>query len=125
MGSKRFPKLGGRDSLEKWNRNINTKLSTIPLCAGGLETGALKNPRVEPKPEFKIFMDENRVFDTQLFQYAIMLYYLLDMLRDKLQNFYIRYYPTVLTKILCTAQEIVGACPKDFRLLYVRLLERL
>ena len=29
MGSKRFSKLGGRDSFEKWNRNMNTELSTI------------------------------------------------------------------------------------------------
>ena len=87
MGSKRFPKLGGRDSFEKWNRNMNTELSTIPLCAGRLETGALKNPRVEPMPECNIFMDEYDVFVPELFQSAIMLYNLLEMLRDKITKF--------------------------------------
>ena len=51
MSSKRFPKVGERDSFEKWNRYMNTELPTIPLWAGRLETGPLKNPRVEPKPE--------------------------------------------------------------------------
>ena len=35
---------------------FNTELSTIPLCAERLETGELKNPRVEPKPEFNILL---------------------------------------------------------------------
>ena len=87
MTSKLFPKLGGRYSFEKWNRNINTEHSTVHLCVGRLETGALKSPRVEPKPEYYIFIDENSNFDSQLFQSAIMLYNQLDMLRDKITKF--------------------------------------
>ena len=58
---------------------MNTELSTIPLCAGRVETGALKNPRVEPKPEYNFFMDKNKVFDTQQYQSAVMIYNLLDI----------------------------------------------
>ena len=46
---------------------MNTELSTIPLCAGRLDTGKLKNPRVEPKPKFNIFIGEISNFDSQLF----------------------------------------------------------
>ena len=44
MGSKQFSTLGGRHSFEKWNKDMNTERSTIPLFAGMLETGALNNP---------------------------------------------------------------------------------
>ena len=67
MGSKRFFKLRGRDSFEKWNQNMNTELSTIPSCAGRLEISAIMNSRVEPKPECNIFTDENNTFNSQPF----------------------------------------------------------
>ena len=40
--------------------HMNTERSTISLCVGRLETGARKNPRVEPKQEFGIFIDKKR-----------------------------------------------------------------
>ena len=99
------------------------RLTTIPLCAGRLETGALKNPHVKPKPEYNIFIDKNSNFDSQLFQSAIMLFNLLDMLRDKITEF------SYSTLCYCVnennlAQKIVRDRPKDFKLLYVRLRER-
>ena len=55
MGNKQFSKLGKIFFFKNSNRNMTTRLSTIQLCAGKLETGVLKNPWVEPKLEINIF----------------------------------------------------------------------
>ena len=47
---------------------MNTEISTIPLCAERLETGALKNPRVGLMQEFNIFIYENQGFVQELLQ---------------------------------------------------------
>ena len=51
--------------------------------------GALHNPRLEPNAEWDIFVDENGKFDALSFQSAIMLFNLLNMLKDKISKFYI------------------------------------
>ena len=87
MTPKQFSKLGRRHSFKKRKRNLNTELSMMLLCAGRLETGALRNTHVEQKPEYNIFNDKYSNFDSQLFKSATMLYNLLDMLRDKFTKF--------------------------------------
>ena len=121
--SKKFTKLGTKDIFERWSRNLKTELNTIPLCAGRLETGPLVHPRVEPRPEYYIFMDEDGKFDSELFQAATMLYTLVDMLREKVTTFIYATLTYCMTDN-STAQEVVRSNPEDFHILYVRLRER-
>ena len=87
MGSRRFPKLSTKDIFDKWSRNLKTELNTIPLCSGRFEKESLQNPRLEPNASYDIFMDVNGKFDSLLFQSSIMLFNMLDMLKDKITKF--------------------------------------
>ena len=72
---------------------------------------------------FIIFIDENDEFDTSLFQSAVMLHNLLDVLQDKIAK---NLCSTIVYRVNenATAHEVLRATPPDFMLLYVRLRER-
>ena len=96
MGSKRFSKLSTKDIFEKSSRNLKTKLNTIPLCSGRFEKVTLQHPRLQSNVECYIFVDENDKFDAPSFESSIMLFNLLDMIKDKSINKII-----VHTDIIC------------------------
>ena len=43
------------DVFEKFSRQLQSEIFTVPLCANRFELGNLINPRVEPNPESPIF----------------------------------------------------------------------
>ena len=69
-GSNKFCKYWMDDVFEWLSRNLKTEVNTIPLCAGRLESGAVKIPRIEPQADYRIFIDKNGEFDSNLFQSA-------------------------------------------------------
>ena len=81
----------------------------------------MENCRVEPVSEFIIFIDENDEFDKSLFQSAIMLYNVLDMLQDKITKIL---YSTLGYCVIKneTAQAVLWST-EDFIMLFDRLSE--
>ena len=84
----KFSKLRTINIFESCSRIRKTELNTITLCAGRLETGSTVHPRVELRPEYYTFMDEDENFVLKLFQAATMLYTLVNMLREKVTTFF-------------------------------------
>ena len=97
-----------------------TVLDTIPLWAGRLESDALVQPRVEPRPEYYSFFDEDRKFNAEIFLSAIKLNTLVDMLGAKVTTLIYVTLTDCLTDNLI-AQEVVRSYPEAIHTLYVQL----
>ena len=59
----------------------------IPLCGRRLELGELLNPRLKPEPAAPLYSDLNGNFDSNSYQYALLLYAMLDDLGNKTSGF--------------------------------------
>ena len=120
---KKFPKHGSKDVSEKWFRNLKAAINTISLSAGSFKKWPLQHPRAEPELEQQIFIHDDRNFDGQLYQSAMMLYNMLGTLADKISKF------LYLTLTYCVydnemTQKVVWSCPDNFYVLCTRLPER-
>ena len=79
------------DVFEKFSRQLQSEIFTVPLCANRFELGNLVNPRIEPDPESPIFYmvneDGEEVFQASAFGKSLMLYNLLEDIRVKISAF--------------------------------------
>jgi hypothetical protein len=67
----KITKFKDGDVFEKFTRQLQSEIFTVPLCANRFELGNLINPRVEPNPESPIFYmvseDGEEIFQASAF----------------------------------------------------------
>ena len=83
--TKKATKFKDGDKFDRYERNVNAELTSIPLVANILQNGQLLNPRIIPDPKSKIFYkDINGIneFDAILYGKSIMPWTLLEDLRN-------------------------------------------